>query len=169
PITTLPAAPNRHVTAGSEPVEDLDRGPLAGADGAVHVAVPVRGRLGAGPVDAAHRLAKPRAVGGVEPGRRDADRAAAGPELGRPRGLEVLVRRARPRAEPPRELVQDRAAALGAREPREGARGVAADEAEDDPRLPARRRVVHGEPDRALEVDHAPREAVVAPERPVVD
>src|SRR5581483_8005703 len=68
-----------------------------------------------------------------------------------------------------RELVQDRAAALGAREPREGARGVAADEAEDDPRLPARRRVVHGEPDRALEVDHAPREAVVAPERPVVD
>src|SRR5436309_7167366 len=73
--------------------QDLGGGALARAHRAVHVAVPVRRRLGAGPVDRADRGAYRRAE--VEQGARSEhrDRAAPRPLLGRP-VLEHEVARA---------------------------------------------------------------------------
>ena len=68
------------------------RGALAGADGAVHVAGPVRRGLGAGPVHPAVRRADRRAELDQRAGRVDGGRAAAGPPLLGPVVLDVVDR-----------------------------------------------------------------------------
>ncbi len=82
----------------SQRVADLAGGALAGADRAVHVAVPVDRRLGPGPVHAPHGLAQRGAVGGQRarargcpPGRRarsarPASRSRSSPWAPAPRG-----------------------------------------------------------------------------------
>src|SRR5580700_107679 len=78
---------------------DRVRGGFAAADGAFHVAVPPRGALGAGPVDAPDRRAPRLAVGGPDAGREVRPVTAAGVLLGHPVPLEVLHGTCRRRAE----------------------------------------------------------------------
>src|SRR5690349_4923326 len=72
--------------------QHLFRRALARTDGAVHVAVPVRGRLGAGPVDASDRLAQRGAEIDQRAGADDGHRTAAVPLFGRPVELHDLDR-----------------------------------------------------------------------------
>src|SRR4051794_7878288 len=81
--------------AGSDLAQDLGRRALTRAHRAVHVAVPVRRGLGAGPVDPSARPADRRAELHQRAGTEDAHRAAARPDLGDPAELEVVLRLAR--------------------------------------------------------------------------
>ena len=100
-------------------VEDLGGRTLAGADGAVDGAVRGGRRLGAGPVDAAPRLAEEVAVAREDAGLEVRHRAAAGPLLVPPGGLDEVDRRRRLRPEPGGEGVEH---AAGAARPRGGRR-----------------------------------------------
>src|SRR5438034_8167804 len=62
----------------------LAGGALAGSHGAVHVAHPEGGGLGARPVDASHRCPQGAPVVGEETGGEQPHRAAPAPLLGRP-------------------------------------------------------------------------------------
>ena len=89
--------------------------------------------------------------------------------LARPGGLEVLRRLARLRPEVVREGAERGVAALGRRAAVEAARLVAADEAEEHAGRAVLGRVVVGDVDRSVERDGGAVEALVAPERAVVD
>src|SRR5262245_37125941 len=80
-------------------VEDFGRGAFAAARRAFHRAVGNGRRLGAGPVDAAERLAQQWSVAVEDAGPEMRHRTAARPHLVEPRGLDVLDRRCRARAE----------------------------------------------------------------------
>src|SRR5271170_4546107 len=69
---------------------DRVRSGFAAADGAFHVAIPLRRVLGAGPVDAPDRRAPRLAVGRPDSGREVRAVTAAGELLGHPVPLEVL-------------------------------------------------------------------------------
>src|SRR5262245_49196964 len=87
------AGSSKRLIARSAP-QHLLRGSLARAHGAVHVAVPERGPLGAGPVDAPDRLAQQRAVLAQHALAGVPDGAAARPRLLRPVHLERVARAA---------------------------------------------------------------------------
>src|SRR3954453_9753324 len=100
--------------SGSEQGGDLPGRPLARAHGAVHVALPVVGGLGAGPVDAPDRGAQGRPVLAQRARAGDRRRAAVTPPLGRPVQVEVVDRVEEPVvAEDAGELGEDAGAALG--------------------------------------------------------
>src|SRR6516162_11153074 len=72
--------------------EDFGGGAAAGADGAVHVAVPDVGGFGAGPVDAADGCGEGLAVLGPHAGAEAASVAAAGELFGHPVLLDDVER-----------------------------------------------------------------------------
>lgn len=80
---------------GSERGQHLLGRPLAGPDGAFHVAVPVGGGLGAGPVDRANRAADHLAIVEQHAGCETADRSAARPGRARPSAAPRCRRRSR--------------------------------------------------------------------------
>src|SRR5205823_7524431 len=98
--------------------EHLCRRSLARAHRAVHVSVPNRGGLGAGPVNQADRLAERLTVGSPHAGREDPAVAATGELLPSPQHLDIAVdpseHSARVAAEVPGEAVNHRRIALGA-------------------------------------------------------
>src|SRR5580658_2219257 len=69
---------------------DRVRGGFAAADGTFHVAIPLRGVLGAGPVDAPDRRAPRLAVGRPDSGAEVRAVTSAGELLGHPVPLEIL-------------------------------------------------------------------------------
>jgi len=142
---------------------------LARAHGAVHVAVPERRGLGAGPVDAIGGLADGAAVVEQDAGRGEADRAAARPDLLLPVGDVEGGRVGGLRAEVVAEVLQDVAAQVVARGAEALARGLGLDERHEDAGRARGRRVVEGRL-RGRRVGHGlAREAGGAPERLGVD
>src|SRR6202043_4062447 len=101
-------------------------------------------------------------------GRELADRAAARPALGRPVLLEVVARLERLRPERIGEAGQDGLAPLF-RAPGVEAPLVATVEAHQDPRAPIGRGVVEHLGGDAVDLERHSAEAVLAPERLVVD
>ena len=142
---------------------------LARAHGAVHVAVPERRGLGAGPVDAIGGLADGAAVVEQDAGRGEADRAAARPDLLLPVGDVEGGRVGGLRAEVVAEVLQHVAAQIVARGAQALARRARLDEGHEDPGLARGRRVVEGDL-RGRGVGHRlAGEAGGAPERLGVD
>jgi hypothetical protein len=87
-------------------------GAFAGLDGAVHVAVPDRGGLGAGPVERADRGAQGAAVFGPAAGRHQAAVAATGPLLLGPDALDEALGAGRPLTEEAGVAGEDRRLSL---------------------------------------------------------
>src|SRR5215213_6129405 len=145
------------------------RGALARAHGAVHVPDPERGRLGASPVDLAHRPAQRRAVLVEDSRRREADRAAARPDLLAPVLLEVALGLERLRPVVVGEVLEHRAAPRGLGPVRPHTGVVPADEAEHHAGLAVARARVEGRARRSHVGHGLARQVVVAPERRRVD
>src|SRR5579884_1787113 len=157
---------------------DLVSHPFARLHRSVHVAVPDRRCLGAGPVHVADRLAKRGSVGQPDPWREDAAIAAARELLPGPQHLHIAAdpadRMQRLLSEVPREALDHALVALmlGTRPP--GASVGALDEPDQHTRACVRRsivgirRVVEGHLHRARVAGRLPREAAGAPERVAV-
>src|SRR5438094_4107243 len=133
--TAVPSRTRRSITSrtrctSGEAGEDLGGGPLARLHGAVHVAPPLGGGLGAGPVDRADRLAQRVAVAGPHAGREVGPVAAARPLLLRPVELDVVARLGRTRAEEAHERVDHRPPAFRRGHAREAPGLVTFEEAE---------------------------------------
>src|SRR5580693_9701182 len=107
-------------------------GGFAAADGAFHVAVPLRGALGAGPVDASDRRAPRLAVGRPDSGREVRAVTAAGELLGHPVPLEILLRAGGRLAEVADEAAQHGVPPLGRAAAGPDARLLALQEAHQD-------------------------------------
>ena len=147
----------------------LGRDPLARLQRTLHVSAPYRGGLGAGPVDAAGRLAQGRAARGPAARAEVRGRPAAGPLLFGPGLFGVLER---PRG------ARRRRGARSRRGPGRGAppAGIAASSRASGPptkpsRTPGRTvagRAVEGERDRPGVGDRLAAEPVGAPERLLV-
>src|SRR5580700_1480275 len=107
-------------------------GGFTAADGAFHVAVPLRGALGAGPVDAPDRSAPRLAVGRPDSGREVRAVTAAGELLGHPVPLDVLPGACRRLAEVADEAAEDGLPPLRRAPARPDARLFALQEAHQD-------------------------------------
>src|SRR6516225_5092854 len=143
---------------------DRLRGRLAAADGALHIAIPLRGALGAGPVDAPGRRAPRLAVGGPDARCEVRAVAAAGELLGHPVPLDVLPGAGRRLAEVADEGADHGVAPFGLAAAGPAARLPALDEAHQDAGPARWRRVVEGHLHRSGIRDGLPVQPAVAPE-----
>src|SRR5437867_3382674 len=133
--TAVPSRTRRSITSrtrgtSGEAGEDLGRGALARLHRAVHVAAPLGGGLGTGPVNRADRLAQRVAVARPHAGCEVGAVAAARPLLLRPVELDVVAGVGRAWAEEAHERVDHRLPAFGERHARQAPGLVALEEAE---------------------------------------
>src|SRR5947209_1637312 len=139
-------------------------GALARLERALHVAVPLRRRLGPRPVQPSDWRAQGLAIRGQHTRRQESRVAAARVFLLCPGELDVLLRNTRPLAKVAREAIQNFSAALLDAPPAPAPAFLALDEAEQDARRAGWRRVVEGDAHRAGIAGHLAGQPLCAPE-----
>src|SRR5215472_9731247 len=153
------------INGSATPSERRDRlcGGFAAADGALHVAVPLGGALGTGPVQAPDRRAPGLAVGRPDARREVRAVAAAGELLGHPVLLDVLLGTGRRPAEVADEAAEHGLPPLGRAAAGPDARLFALQETQQDTRRAGRRRGVEGHLHRSGIRGGLPVEPVLTP------